>query len=112
MKKVEAIIRPERLPAVRRALEEVGLGGLTVSNVSGHGAQRGITADWRGTTYTIDLLQKVKLEVVIADSELDKVLAAITEAARTGAIGDGKIFISTIDDVLRIRTGERGNVAV
>ena len=112
MKKIEAIIRPDRLPAVRKALEEVGFGGLTISQVTGHGKQRGITAEWKGTPYTIDLLQKVRLEVVVADSELEGVLSAIADAAQTGEIGDGKIFISTIDDAMRIRTRERGPAAL
>ena len=112
MKKVEAIIRPEKLPVVRRALEDLGLGGMTITQVAGHGNQRGITQQWKGNTYTIDLLTKTKLELVIDDSVLDKVLTAIKEAASTGEIGDGKVFVTTVDDVMRVRTGERGASAL
>jgi nitrogen regulatory protein P-II 1 len=112
MKKVEAIIRPEKLTIVRKALEDLGLGGVTITEVKGHGAQRGITQQWRGATYTVDLLPKVKLELVVLDSAVEGVLKVIQETARTGEVGDGKVFISTIDDVLRVRTGERGDVAV
>ena len=112
MKKVEAIIRPEKLPVVRRALEDLGLGGLTITQVAGHGNQRGITQQWKGNTYTIDLLTKTKVELVIDDSVLDQVLTAIREAASTGEIGDGKVFVTTVDDVMRVRTGERGASAL
>ncbi len=112
MKKVEAIIRPEKLPMVRTALEAVGITGLTITQVVGHGAQRGVTQQWRGTTYTVDLLQKVKLELVIPDANLEPVLKAIKEAARTGEVGDGKVFVWTIDEVMRVRTGERGEAAI
>src|SRR5690242_15256602 len=99
MKKVEAIIRPEKLPVVRRALEDLGLGGMTITQVAGHGNQRGITQQWKGNTYIIDLLTKTKVELVIHDNELDKVLSAIQEAAGTGEIGDGKVFVTSIEDV-------------
>ena len=112
MKKVEAIIRPEKLPVVRRALEDLGLGGMTITQVAGHGNQRGITQQWKGNTYTIDLLTKTKIELVIPDDKLDKVLDAISESARTGEIGDGKVFITDIQDVMRVRTGERGAGAI
>src|SRR4051812_13981646 len=112
MKKVEAIIRPEKLPVVRRALEDLGLGGMTITQVAGHGNQRGITQQWKGNTYTIDLLTKTKIELVIPDNLLDKVLDAIKEAASTGEIGDGKVFITSIEDVMRVRTGERGAGAI
>jgi nitrogen regulatory protein P-II 1 len=112
MKKVEAIIRPEKLPVVRRALEDLGLGGMTITQVAGHGNQRGITQQWKGNTYTIDLLTKTKLELVIPDNLLEKVLDAIKEAASTGEIGDGKVFITNIEDVMRVRTGERGAGAI
>jgi nitrogen regulatory protein P-II 1 len=112
MKKVEAIIRPDKLTVVRKALEEVGVSGVTIVQVMGHGAQRGVTQQWRGTTYTVDLLQKVKIESVIPDELLERVLQAIHENARTGEIGDGKVFVSEIIDVMRVRTGERGKAAV
>ena len=112
MKKVEAIIRPEKLTLVRKELEEIGATGVTITEVKGHGAQRGIVQQWRGNTYTVDLLNKVKLETVIGDELLERVLAAITENARTGEIGDGKVFVSEVSDVMRVRTGERGKVAI
>jgi nitrogen regulatory protein P-II 1 len=112
MKKVEAIIRPEKLPVVRRALEDLGLGGMTITQVAGHGNQRGITQQWKGNTYTIDLLTKTKVELVVDDTVLEKVLMAIKEAAGTGEIGDGKVFVTTVDDVMRVRTGERGASAL
>jgi nitrogen regulatory protein P-II 1 len=112
MKKVEAIIRPEKLTVVRTALANLGLGGVTITEVKGHGAQRGITQQWRGNTYTVDLLPKVKLEVVMKDELLEPALKLIQETACTGQVGDGKVFVSTIDDVMRVRTGERGEAAV
>src|SRR4051794_39802189 len=112
MKKVEAIIRPEMLPMVRRALVDLGLGGVTITQVMGHGAQRGITQQWKGHTYSVDLLTKVKIEVVVIDAMLEPVLKAIQESASTGEIGDGKVFVTALEDVMRVRTGERGEVAV
>jgi nitrogen regulatory protein P-II 1 len=112
MKKVEAIVRPEKLPVVRRALEDLGLGGMTITQVAGHGNQRGITQQWKGNTYTIDLLTKTKIELVIDDSVLERVLTAIKEAASTGEIGDGKVFVTDVEDVMRVRTGERGASAL
>ena len=112
MKKIEAIIRPERVALVSKALEEIGYGGITFTEVKGHGAQRGITQHWRGTAYNVDVLPKVKIEVVVSDAVAEKVLTAIGDSARTGEIGDGKVFISTIDDVMRVRTGERGEIAL
>ena len=112
VKKVEAIIRPERLAIVREALEGAGISGLTISQVAGHGAQKGVTQQWRGTAYSVDLLQKVKLEIVIADSKLEAVLAAIRDSAATGQIGDGKVFVSAVEDVMRVRTAERGEQAL
>lgn len=112
MKKIEAIIRPEKLTVVRKALEALGLAGLTVTEVKGHGTQRGITQQWRGTTYTVDLLPKVKLELVVEDALVEQVLGVIHETARTGEIGDGKVFVSTVDDAMRVRTGERGEAVV
>jgi nitrogen regulatory protein P-II 1 len=112
MKKIEAIVRPEMVGVVRQALEEIGVTGLTITQVLGHGAQRGITQQWKGNTYKVDLLPKVELKMVIGDSLLEPVLKAIAESARTGQVGDGKVFVSTIDDVMRVRTGERGAAAV
>ncbi len=112
MKKVEAIIRPEKLPMVRRALEDIGLGGLTITQVVGHGAQKGITQQWKGNTYTVDLLQKIKIEIVINDAQLEPLMTALRDSATTGEVGDGKVFVIPIEDVMRVRTGERGMTAV
>lgn len=112
MLKIEAIIRQEKLPFVRGALEEIGVTGLTITQVLGHGAQKGITHQWKGNTYRVDLVPKVKIESVIDDKLLEPVLAAIGDSARTGEVGDGKVFVSEIKDVLRVRTGERGAIAV
>jgi nitrogen regulatory protein P-II 1 len=112
MKHIIAIIRPEKLDDVRRALEKVGYSGLMISEISGHGKQKGIVQQWRGEKYKVDLIPKVKLEVVIKDSELGVIKKTIIENARTGDIGDGKMFISTVDDVVRIRTGEEGEIAL
>jgi nitrogen regulatory protein P-II 1 len=112
LKKIEAIIRPERTTVIRKALEEIGYGGITITEVKGHGTQRGITQQWRGVTYTVDMLPKVKIEVVVKDSQVEQILAAICENARTGEIGDGKIFVSNIEDVVRVRTGEKGETAL
>ena len=112
MKKVEAIIRPETVPVVRRALEELGVKGVTITQVLGHGAQKGITQQWKGNTYKVDLLPKVELKMVVTDEQVEKVLRAIQECASTGQVGDGKVFVSVIEDVMRVRTGERGEAAV
>jgi nitrogen regulatory protein P-II 1 len=112
MKKIEAIVRPEMVGVVRQALEEIGVTGLTITQVLGHGAQRGVTQQWKGNTYKVDLLPKVELKMVIDDALLEPVLKAIAESARTGQVGDGKVFVSTIDEVMRVRTGERGAAAV
>ena len=112
MKKVEAIIRPEMAPMVRKALEDLGVKGLTITQVLGHGAQRGVTQQWKGNTYKVDLLPKVELKMIISDALLESVLTAIQESARTGAVGDGKVFVSNVEDVMRVRTGERGEGAV
>ncbi len=112
MKKVECIIRPIKVDEVKEALEEIGISGLTVVDVRGYGRQRGRTEKYRGNTYTVNFLPKLKMEVVIPDSRLDDVVDVILEAARTGEIGDGKIFISDVEEVIRIRTGERGEGAL
>jgi nitrogen regulatory protein P-II 1 len=108
MKKVEAIIRPERLEAAKEALIGLGHNGLTVCEVKGHGTQKGITQQWRGEEYVIDLLPKVSLIAVVHDHEVQDVVDAITKAARTDRIGDGKIFVSSVEQVIRVRTGETG----
>jgi len=112
MKKIEAIIKPFKLDEVKEALQEMGVQGMTVIEAKGYGRQKGHTELYRGAEYVVDFLPKIKIEVVIADDQLQAVLEAITGAARTGRIGDGKIFVSEITDVLRIRTGETGAQAV
>jgi len=112
MKKIEAIIRPEKLEALRLALEEVGYPGIMVSEIKGHGKQRGVTHQWRGTEYKEYFLSKTKIEVIVPDSQVKKLTAAITEVCRTGTVGDGKVFVSSVDDAIRIRTGESGDVAL
>ena len=112
MKKIEAIVRPDRLNIIKEALGEMGYPGMTVTEVKGHGIQKGITEMWRGRTYKVDLLQKVKIEIVVLDQHVDSIIQTIVREARTGNIGDGKIFVSDIEDVLRIRTGETGDKAV
>jgi nitrogen regulatory protein P-II 1 len=112
MTKVEAVIRTSRLDAVKDALHEIGVEGMTVLEVRGHGRQKGHTEFYRGQEYTVDLIPKTKLELVLADALTDKAVQAIMNAARTGKIGDGKIFLSRIDDVIRIRNEERGEGAL
>ena len=112
MKKVEAIIKPFKLDDVREALSEIGITGMTASEVKGFGRQKGHTELYRGAEYVIDFLPKVKIEVVIAEKMVDQCIEAITNAARTGKIGDGKIFVSTVERTVRIRTGEEGEAAI
>ncbi|MFM8877747.1 MAG: P-II family nitrogen regulator [Verrucomicrobiota bacterium] len=112
MKKVEAIIKPFRLEDVKSALQAAGLVGMTVSEVKGFGRQRGHTEIYRGSEYTVDFLPKLKIELVVADSLVQTAVDAIIKAARTGKIGDGKIFVYTVEEVIRIRTEERGEQAV
>ena len=112
MKKIEALIREEKLDAVKRALETSGYFGMTVSEVSGHGRQGGLTLQWRVGEYKVDLLPKIKVEVVVLDEDVSKTLNAITSAARTGEMGDGKIFVLPIDNAVRVRTGEQGENAI
>ena len=112
MKKIEAIIKPFKLDEVKEALQEIGLQGITVIEAKGFGRQKGHTELYRGAEYVVDFLPKVKVEIVIDDAFLDKAVEAIQNAAKTGRIGDGKIFISTIDEAIRIRTGETGAEAV
>lgn len=112
MKKIEAIIKPFKLDDVREALSEIGIAGMTAMEVKGFGRQKGHTELYRGAEYVIDFLPKVKLEVVVRDDQADTCIEAITNAARTGKIGDGKIFVSTVERVVRIRTGEEGDEAI
>jgi nitrogen regulatory protein P-II 1 len=112
MKKVEAIIKPFKLDEVREALSEIGVTGLTVTEVKGFGRQKGHTELYRGAEYVVDFLPKVKVEVVLADNQVDAAIEAIIKAAHTGKIGDGKIFVTAIEQVVRIRTGEAGEAAV
>ena len=112
MKKVEAVFKPFKLDDVKTALSQVGVQGLTVSEVRGFGRQKGHKEQYRGTEYTVDLVPKVKIEVVVSDMSVSAVVDAITRAARTGEIGDGKIFVSSLESVIRIRTGEKGEAAI
>jgi nitrogen regulatory protein PII len=112
MKRVEAIVRPEKLEAVKEALVALGHAGLTVTEVKGHGIQKGVTQQWRGQEYTIDLLPKVSVVAVVNDQDADEVIESIAAAARTDRIGDGKIFVTSVEQVIRIRTGESGTDAV
>ncbi|CEP67024.1 Nitrogen regulatory protein PII [Moorella glycerini] len=112
MKKIEAIIRPARLEAVKEALGKYGINGMTVTHVTGCGLQKGKTEVYRGSQYTIDLLPKVKVEIVVLDKDVDEAINLILREARTGSIGDGKIFIYNIENAIRIRTGEMGEAAI
>ncbi len=112
MKKIEAVIKPFKLDEVREALSEVGITGLTVTEVKGFGRQKGHTELYRGAEYVVDFLPKVKIEVVVADTTVEAVVEAIVKAARTGKIGDGKIFVTSVEQVVRIRTGETNEQAV
>ncbi len=112
MKKIEAIIRPEKVDDVRKAIEAVGYPGITMTEAEGHGKQKGVTQQWRGETYRVEFLPKVKLELVVGDADVEKIIKAIITSAKTGAVGDGKIFVSDIKEVVRIRTGERGEDAL
>jgi len=112
MKKIEAIIKPFKLEEVKDALSGVGVEGMTVSEVKGFGRQKGHTEIYRGNEYTVDFLPKIKIEIVLADNNVTAAVEAIVKAAKTGKIGDGKVFISTVEDAIRIRTDERGERAV
>ena len=112
MKKIDAIIQPHKLDEVKEALKTVGVEGITVSEVRGHGRQKGHTETYRGAEYTVDLLPKIKLEMVVTDARMEEVMSALAAAAKSGKIGDGKIFVTTIDDALRIRNGDRGDSAL
>ncbi len=112
MKKIEAIIKPFKLEEVKDALGELGIEGMTVSEVKGFGRQKGHTEIYRGSEYAVDFLPKIKLEIVVGDEALEGAVAAIVKSAKTGKIGDGKVFVSTIEEAVRIRTEEKGNAAV
>ncbi|MEW6067895.1 MAG: P-II family nitrogen regulator [Nitrospirota bacterium] len=112
MKKIESIIKPIKLDEVKKALNEIGVQGMTVTEVRGFGNQKGHVEVYRGTEYEVRFLPKIKVEVVVADSMVDKVVSTIIDKAKTGDIGDGKIFICSIEDVIRIRTGEHGEAAI
>jgi nitrogen regulatory protein P-II 1 len=112
MKKVEAIIKPFKLEEVKDALAEIGVEGMTITEVKGFGRQKGHTEIYRGSEYTVDFLPKIKLELVLPDGRIDAAIAAIVKAAKTGKIGDGKVFVSKIDEAVRIRTEEKGDTAV
>lgn len=112
MIKVEALIRPQKLDDVKNALNELGIRGMTVSEVRGAGKQKGFTQHYRGAEYTVNLIQKLKVEVVVPDNEAERVATAVAEAARTGEIGDGKIFLIPVAGAVRIRTGEEGEAAI
>jgi nitrogen regulatory protein P-II 1 len=112
MKKIEAIIRPEKLESVKIALEQNGCEGLMVSGVEGYGKQKGVIQQWRGEKYKIDLIPKIKIEIVVSDKDVERITKAIIESAKTGEIGDGKIFIYDIETAIRIRTGEKDEKAI
>ena len=112
MKKIEAIVKPFKLDEVKEALQEVGLQGITVTEAKGFGRQKGHTELYRGAEYVVDFLPKIKLEIVVRDEIVDRVISAISDAANTGKIGDGKIFVLPLEEAVRIRTGERGPSAV
>jgi len=112
VKKVEAIIKPFKLDEVKEALNEIGIQGITVSEVKGFGRQKGHTELYRGAEYVVDFIPKIKMEIIVSDDIASKVVEAIEQAAKTGRIGDGKIFVTTVEEVVRIRTGERGEDAL
>jgi nitrogen regulatory protein P-II 1 len=112
MKKIEAIIKPFKMEDVKEALAEIGIEGMTVSEVKGFGRQKGHTEIYRGSEYTVDFLPKVKFEIVVADERVAKAVEAIVQAAKTGKIGDGKVFVTPVDEAIRIRTEEHGDAAV
>jgi nitrogen regulatory protein P-II 1 len=112
MKKIEAVVKPFKLDEVREALSEIGVTGLTVTEVKGFGRQKGHTELYRGAEYVVDFLPKVKVELIVGDALVDRAIEAIVKAARTGKIGDGKIFVTPVEQVVRIRTGESGEAAV
>ena len=112
MKKIEAIIRPEKLDGVRVALERSGYPGITITEIEGHGLQKGTVQQWRGEKYKVDFLPKIKVEIVAKDSDVEKIIQAVLESAYTGGVGDGKLFVYDVAEVVRIRTRERGERAL
>jgi len=112
MKKIEAIIRVEKLDEVREALKEVGYPGMTITHVEGHGHQKGLVEQFRGREYKVELLPKRKIEIVASDADVDKIIDCILKKANTGSIGDGKIFVTNVEEVIKIRTGEKGEKAL
>ena len=112
MQKIEAIIRPEKLQVVKMALEDLDHSGMTLTEVRGHGVQRGVTEQWRGRSFAVEYLTKIKVELVVVDGEVDAVVDRIIEAARTGEVGDGKIFVTPVARAVRIRTGDRDEAAI
>jgi len=112
MKKIEAIIRPERLGMVRKALEEMSYPGITITEVKGHGKQEGTTQQWRGKEYKVDLLSKTKIEIIVLDEDVASIVETIARTARTGELGDGKIFILPVESAVRVRTGDRNENAI
>ncbi len=112
MQKVEAIIRPEKLEIVKTALEELDHAGMTLTEVRGHGKQRGVTEQWRGRSFAVEYLTKVKIELVVKDEDVDPIIERIVDAARTGEVGDGKIFVSPVTRAIRIRTGDSDEAAL
>lgn len=112
MKKIEAIIRPDRVDAVRKSLQDAGCSGLMVTEIEGHGKQKGVIQQWRGEKYKVELVPKIKIEVVVKEAELNKIIKVIVDNAKTGSIGDGKIFISNIENAIRIRTSEEGEAVL
>jgi nitrogen regulatory protein P-II 1 len=112
VQKIEAIIRPEKLDVVKSALEDLDHAGMTLSEVRGHGTQRGVTEQWRGRTFAVEYLTKVKIELVVKDAEVDAIIERIVDAARTGQVGDGKIFVSPVGRAIRIRTGDTDEAAL
>ncbi len=112
MKKIEAIIKPFKLEEVKDALSDIGIEGMTVSEVKGFGRQKGHTEIYRGSEYTVDFLPKIKIEIIIADAQKDAAVSAIVKAAKTGKIGDGKVFVTNVEDAIRIRTDEKGDAAI
>lgn len=112
MKKIEAIIRPEKMEDVRAALERSGYPGITITEIEGHGLQKGLVQQWRGEEYRVDMLPKIKVEIVAGEAEAETIIQTIMEAAYTGSVGDGKIFVYDVDEAIRIRTRERGQRAL
>ena len=112
MKKIEAIIRDEKLGAVKESLKDIGASGMTITEVRGHGTQKGVTEIYRGKSFSVDLLPKIKVELVVDDKDVQTITNAIIDVARTGSIGDGKIFVYHVEDIIRIRTGEKGTKAI